>query len=111
MATPGKPYICELSKGELYKIKKEYRGYGKSRPQICTLCKELDLEIFNSFFYFCADYGLDETSPTAWEMGPTFYIQPSDVMFDTASDSTVTSVSMECAADGNPRPVYTWLDY
>ena len=53
-----------------------------------------------------AGYGENLTDSNLFETGPSFTIEPDDLMYD--KDGVYDYAMMECRADGNPEPTYTW---
>ena len=56
------------------------------------------------------DYGVDAADPSLVPRGPTFTQQPVDVVYDPEvfSNLQLKQVALECIADGNPTPTYSW---
>jgi len=73
------PYICQINKANIYQIVNFNRGF---------------------------DYGINELDITMIPRGPRFTKQPVNNIYDPMS--AITTVLMDCEADGNPVPTYQW---
>ncbi|ESO05253.1 hypothetical protein HELRODRAFT_185513 [Helobdella robusta] len=78
---------------------------GIERPFMCQISKEYVFKITHVLRGF--DYGLDENDPEQVPRGPKFTVLPTDSIFDARSQNRY--VRMNCDADGNPRPTYSWV--
>ena len=65
---------------------------------------------YNDIFTPTSDYGVDTPDASKVPRGPTFTQQPVNVVFNVPQFDTVNvnQVALECVAEGQPAPTYTW---
>ena len=77
-----RPFICEISRGDTFRIVDEERSFS---------------------------YGIDEISTGLLEKGPKIEVQPKNVIYIPGTVNKI--VTFPCQATGNPFPSYEWRKF